>query len=129
MDAKSLLYSTNYDKVYATNNILRTYELEYDDGTLEERLDLSDWRMTQILRRIQSVTSAKYNGIKKFTTICYLLYGNTTVYRIVLIFNGYMHPYEIPQGATLLFPDPTELLNAVTRVTADTSRAARTVIF
>jgi hypothetical protein len=129
MDANSVIFSSNYDKSYATNNILRTYELEYDDGQLEDRLDYSDWRLTRILRQITSVTSAKYNGVRKFTTICYLLYGNTTIYRLVLMYNGYMHPYEIPQGAILLFPDPTDLLNAVTKTTTAQSKAVRSVIF
>lgn len=112
--ADSISTSTCYDKRWATNNILRTYQLEYDDGTLEERIDYADWRLSSMLKRITRFRSIKYNGATKFTTLMNNEYGTTTIYRLVLMFNGFMHPYEIEDGATIKLPysaDLEELIN------------------
>lgn len=109
MDPNSVLSSTFYDKRWSSNELMRSYELEYEDGAIEERIDYSDWRFTSMLKRLRSSTPYTYNGFEKFTTIVYRYYGNTTIYRIVLAFNGYMHPYEIDRGAVIRMPDVTEL--------------------
>jgi hypothetical protein len=109
MDANSILTSTFYDKRWASNTLMRSYELEYEDGTIEERIDYSDWRFTSLLKRIRTSTPYPYNGFEKFTTLVYKAYGNTTIYRLILMYNGFMHPYEIKAGTQINLPDPEEL--------------------
>jgi hypothetical protein len=128
MTPDSVVFSTNYDKTFATENILRIFELQYEDGSVEERIDWGDWRITQILRKITVARPYKYNGIRKFTTLCQAIYGNTTCYRLVMIYNGYMHPYEIPAGAIILFPDNMQLSDAIRQVT-QIKNVVRSVLF
>lgn len=109
MNPDSILSSTNYDKRYATNNLMRTYELEFEDGTIDQFIDYSDWNFTSIVKKIRGSKAIRYNGFEKFTTLVYREYGNTTIYRLILMFNGYMHPYEIESGALIKLPDPIEL--------------------
>ena len=128
MNIESVLTSSFFDKRYAVNKIQRTYQLEYADGTIEDRLDFGDWNITRILRQLTTFTSKRYNGFKKFTTLCYLVYGNTTIYRLILTYNGYMHPYEIPSGALILYPDPAQISNAVLNISS-AEPTAKSVIF
>lgn len=128
MNPNDVIFSTNYDKAFSVNKIQRSYELEYEDGSLEGRIDFNDWNIQRILRQITQDTPERYNGYKKFTTLCNTKYGNTTIWRLVLVYNGFMHPYEIPGGAIIRFPDPTELRNAVLNV-SQIKRTARSVIF
>lgn len=115
MDPNSILTSTNYDKRYATNNLMRTYELEFANGTIDQFIDYSDWDFTSIIKRIRNSRSIRYNGYEKFTTIVHRVYGNTTIYRLIMIFNGFMHPYEIESGAVIKLPDPVELSTLLQR--------------
>jgi len=112
----TVINSTNYDKRYASNNLMRTYQLEYADGSLEERIDYSDWRYTSIIKRLRKFTPYTYNGFEKFTAIVKRYYGNTTIYRLVLTFNGFMHPYEIPRGAVIKLFDPLELKEQIQKL-------------
>jgi hypothetical protein len=105
----SILTSTNYDPTYAPNSLMRSYELIYPDGEIEDHLDLADWNYRAIIKGISMFKPYRYNGYEKFTTIVYNEYGNTTCYRIVLTFNGFMHPYEIDNGAVINLPDPGQL--------------------
>lgn len=88
---------------------MRSYELLFPDGSVEEQLDLADWNYRAIIRGITQYSPIRYNKTKKFTTLMYERYGNTTCYRIVLTFNGFMHPYEIEEGAIINLPDPLQL--------------------
>lgn len=105
----AILTSTFYDPTYSPNQLMRSYELQFPDGTTEEHLDLSDWNYRAIIRGITQYSPYRWNSTKKFTTLINDTYGNTTCYRIVLTFNGFMHPYEIDEGAIIYLPDPTEL--------------------
>jgi hypothetical protein len=105
----AILTSTAYDPNYAPNNLMRSYELQYEDGSIEEYLDLADWNYRAIIKSITQYSQIRYNKTKKFTTLMYERYGNTTCYRIVLAFNGFMHPYEIDEGAIVYLPDPLQL--------------------
>lgn len=109
----AILTSTFYDPTYEPNSLMRSYELLYPDGTTEDYLDLADWNYRAIIRGITKYSAIRYNKTKKFTTLMYERYGNTTCYRIVLTFNGFMHPYEIDEGATVYLPDPTELAQLI----------------
>lgn len=115
--------STFYDPRWSTNNILRSYQLEYPDGSLEDRIDYSDWRLTSMLKRIKNYIPSKYKG-EKFTTLVYNAYGTTTIYRIVLMFNGFMHPYEIEIGETIKYPYPSELNNLITNLNISKNKSA-----
>lgn len=107
--ADAVLTSTFYDKNWSSNNLMRSYQLEYADGSLEDRIDYSDWQLSSLVKRLKGFTPYPYNGIEKFTTIVNKFYGTTTVYRIVLMFNGFMHVYEIEKGTIIKMPYASDL--------------------
>jgi hypothetical protein len=111
----AILSSTFYSPEYSPNQLMRSYELLYPDGSTEDHLDLADWNYRAIIRSITKYSPIKWNTTKKFTTLMYETYGNTTCYRIVLTFNGFMHPYEIDEGAIVYLPDPEELSGLITQ--------------
>ena len=105
----SILTSTFYDKGYDPSTVMHSYELVYPDGRTENYLDYADWDYRSIVRSISLFTPYKYNGYEKFTTIMYNTYGTTSCYRIVLTFNGFIHPYEIESGSIINLPDAQQL--------------------
>lgn len=62
-------------------------------------------RIINILEEVKKdLTPYVYVGGKSITTVSFELYGNTSAWWIILYVNGYMHPDEISDGATLKVP-------------------------
>lgn len=98
-----------YNKRYSSNSFMRSYEIEYENGDTEYRIDYSDYRLRRLINSIKSYKLVTYNGEEKFTTFVWRYYGTTTVYRIIMIYNGFMHPYEIVPGQAVKMPLPADL--------------------
>lgn len=49
-------------------------------------------------------TPYTYTGHEPITTVCYKIYGTTSLWHVVLYVNGHMHPQEIPTGSVLNMP-------------------------
>jgi len=98
-------YSTNYDARYDINNFMDTVEVEYENGFVEVYPDFLNHKLSSLLDKIQDWTPYVYNGAEHLTTICYKMYGNTTVIWLIMMYNGIMHPLEVAPGTMLMMPD------------------------
>lgn len=63
----------------------------------------------ELLRNVSSLTPVQYVENTRITTLSYNLYGTTSLWAVLLYLNGYMHPDEIPPGATLLVPSLSDI--------------------
>lgn len=63
---------------------------------------------TQLRNQVNSWTTLEYKG-QPFTTLINTLYGNTSVWWLVLYYNGYISPLDIPHGAILRIPNRDQL--------------------
>lgn len=68
-----------------------------------------------------------YVGGKSITTVSYELYGNTSAWWIILYINGYMHPDEISDGATLKVPS-AESMQVLLQETAKNNKGMEVTI-
>lgn len=66
-------------------------------------------RIINILDRMKQLDQYKYVSNKPITTVSYELYGTTSAWWIILYLNGYMHPDEIADGATLKVPRSVDI--------------------
>lgn len=101
--------STNYDGRYDINTVVDTVELEMPDGKIIQILDVLDARLTKLLNSISEWTPYVYDGTEHITTISYKAYGNTTLWWIIMMYNGFMHPLEIEPGINIKIPTAQSL--------------------
>lgn len=63
----------------------------------------------RFLRAPYATKLHSYDGSLPITTLSYRYYGTTSLWYLILYANGYMHPHEIPSGAALKIPDPSQV--------------------
>lgn len=78
----------------------------------EEWYDPLDTRVTRGLKTLQTLSTINYDG-SPFTTISYKYLGSSTAWWIILQYNGYMHPDDVPMGAILGIPDIQPIKDAI----------------
>lgn len=99
--------STNYSSSYLLPNYMHPVELleeDYDES-VDLFLDIYDHKLFSFLNTVTRWYYHRWDGTKKITTLAYETYGNTTVWWIIPLFNGYTHYLEIPYGTILRIPD------------------------
>jgi hypothetical protein len=68
-------------------------------------VDPLDPKIQNILKTVRKdLIQYTYVAGKSITTVSFELYGTTSAWWIILYLNGYMHPDEISDGATLKVP-------------------------
>lgn len=96
--------STNYNPKYSIVRLTPIHEYEYDNGFVENIPDMLNWKLAVLLKAIQNWAPYEYDGTKPITTIAYETYGTTTVWWIILMYNGFMHPLEMQPGIVIKIP-------------------------
>lgn len=71
------------------------------------------------LKTLVPMTSVEYDGTP-LPTISASLYGTVDGWSLILAYNGYLHPDEIPNGAVLAIPDIAPLREELFRLTLRT---------
>ncbi len=103
LDVAAIL-STHMNVKYSINNFMPVIEVEYADGNIELRLDMLDRRLTRMLSIITEWRPVLFDGTEHITTLCYRVYGNTTIWWVVMMYNGFVHPLEIEPGTVIKMP-------------------------
>lgn len=80
-------------------------------------IDPLDSRLTRILSGRIPYTEIKYAKKKPLTTISMEFYRTTSLWWIILRMNGYLHPHDIPDGASLKLPSLRYIQSRLTTVT------------
>lgn len=76
-----------------------------------EWLDPLDPRFTAALNRTSVQASEEYHG-DPLPTVSYRYYGTASATYLILAFNGYVHPDEVPRGIELQIPNLQQFLAA-----------------
>ena len=103
------LLSTHMSAKHSINNFMPVIEVEYSDGKIELRLDMLDRKLTQMLDIMTVWTPVVYDGTEHITTICFRAYGNTTLWWVVMMYNGFTHPLEIEPGTVIKMPSLSQI--------------------
>ena len=69
----------------------------------EKWVDPLDPRLLKLLDGVKVYKTITWNGTP-LTTLSQRFYGTTSLHFIFLMFNGFIHPQEIPMGTTLKVP-------------------------
>ncbi len=88
-------------------------------------IDWLDQRYQNMLNQIRFWTTDTYVG-QKFTTMCYLHQGTTSLWEFDLAFNGLSAPWQLEAGMQIRFPALSEVQRVLALQTA-TNRVGRTV--
>ncbi len=91
---------TFYNPQYALSNILGVVTIKGIDY-----LDMLDPRIIKFINSVKNFQITVYDSSVPLTTLAYQIYGTTTLYWTILVFNGYFHELEIPVGAVLKLPN------------------------
>lgn len=114
--------STNYNAKYAVLRFIPAVEIEYPNGFIEVAADALDWRLTSLLNSITDFQPVRYDGSEPFTTMVYRYYGFTTLWWLVLCYNGFMHPLEIRPGTLVRMPSITQIDSYLKEVKVKTGK-------
>ena len=112
LDDISIDGSTNVAPRYwysSLMNLVKTTDDEYI-------LDYFDSRYVEPIKNAVSARTIINDGATPLTTICYYLYGNTTLYKFLMSFNGVIHALELLPGALLQIPSITTINNEIKTV-------------
>lgn len=74
--------------------------------------DPLDPRILRVLDRVKVLAMHAYVG-EPITTISHAFYRTVSAWWIIVAFNGYLHPDEIPQGTMLRIPDLQDVLKRI----------------
>lgn len=90
-----------------------------------EWLDPLDDRVHRALDRTRSMCPHTYLG-EPITTVAFQYWQLTSPWWLIVIFNGYLHPDEIPSGQEIEIPDLGGFLE---HYRAQVRKAQRTIVF
>lgn len=99
--------STNYDPAFARTKFMET--VVATDYEAKEWVDPLDPRLLNLLSHDTPFTKYTYNS-ESMTTLSYLNYGTTSLWWLILMFNGFLHPHDIPSGYELKIPQLSFIL-------------------
>lgn len=123
--------STRMSKQHLRSNYMGTVVVDDASSHLvvpEERIDIFDTRLLSLLRSITRTRPVVYRGDQPLTTLVNTEYGNTSVYWIVLAYNGFVHPMEIRPGAVIELPSASEIDRFRSRLNTTDRRGQKVTI-
>lgn len=115
---QSSITSTNYDSKMALMTLFPLYNIQYQDGTIEQRRDYQA-QIARKIKRIRKCVPYVYQGYNTLTTDIFKLYGNTTTVWIFLIYNA-VHRLELVPSRTYKMPDISEIQTILTKKSGST---------
>ena len=95
-----------------------------DPINLLDWYDPLDFTVNSIFNGNIPVTFETYSG-EPITTLSYRITGNTTFWWVILMFNGFLHPDEIPIGTVLRIPSYTAVMQKLTDVKSQTGKIVK----
>jgi hypothetical protein len=96
--------STNQAVQFFMASFMAQIDIGIDiDGGGPTYLDMLDPQIETFIRSLLSTTSIVDDLALPITTLTYRLYGNTSLWWLLLMFNGIIHPLERSAGTLRLF--------------------------
>lgn len=107
--------SSNYDQGYERSKFMTIITSDYD-GSLW--IDPLDQNLLNILAGDISYDIFSYRS-ESITTISYNYYKNTSLWWLIVMFNGFIHPHEIPSGYKLKIPKLEHIVSRLKKPTKE----------
>lgn len=104
--------STHYVPKYARKNFMPTVDLVNRKGRLVETITVLDTlnpKLTNLVKNLTSVEEHVILGGESLPNIAYKYYKTTSLYWLLCMYNGIIHPLDLVIGKTLLIPSLTQL--------------------
>jgi nucleoid-associated protein YgaU len=98
--------TTNADPKYYRDNFEPVVRVRPRDW----RLDALAFSYTELVNFISQTQQYMVVGDEQITTIAYRFYGTTSLWWVILLYNGINHPLDIEGGTLLLIPSKQEVL-------------------
>jgi hypothetical protein len=102
-----MAYTTNCDADYfaSTFHDSVSYNVINTDGSVGtvREIDPFSVNIHRLMENLTLFTTQTYTG-QQFTTMVYKVYGNTTLIRLVLLYNGLLSRTELRPGMVIKFP-------------------------
>lgn len=117
--------STFYNPAYARSKFITEIEI-INNFQSEKTVDLLNPKLGKLINSLTIFSTRQYQTNEKIVNISYSVYGTTSLWWIIIIATGLIHPYEIPVGTLLYLPNLTELVEAINKL-SDTSNKSRVV--
>ena len=114
-ESLKLQLSTNYDQNFERSKFMDVVT-SADDASLW--IDPLDPRILNIIAGEIPYDIFSYRS-ESITTISYQYYSTTTLWWLIVMFNGFLHPHEIPSGYKLKIPKLSYIMNKVKKSTSD----------
>ncbi len=117
--------SNNYNPVFSRINLMNPVTVSVPNPfkpnfpIQEILLDRLSTRYVDIMKYLNSYTNYTWTGIK-ITTLSYQYYQTTTLWWLILMYNGLSHPLELTPGMLLKIPLPSQVTSYFSLNTAKT---------
>jgi hypothetical protein len=122
------LLSTNQATQYFMSAFMAQVNVGEDvDGGGPLYLDMLDPRIETLLDSLVAIVSIMDNLSSPITTLIYRLYGNTSLWWLILMFNGIIHPLERTAGS-LQMPDTNVISSNAVQINTPSRRGTTVVI-
>lgn len=95
------ILSPNYREEYDRTNLMKT--VSDDNYPYTNILDPLDERLLKILKNSFIIDKILWNSTP-ITTISYKYYETTTLFYVILMYNGFLHEHDIPYGYEIKIP-------------------------
>ena len=102
--------TTNYNPRYDFVNFLAEYDITsasarlFDPGAVEQAPDFLDQNLVELMYSLRLGGLYTVRQYESLTTIVYNAYGNTTLWWVVLMFNGLETSMQLQPGMQLKLP-------------------------
>lgn len=103
--------STQYNEKYARS---RFQAIAMLNGIPE--IDYFSSRFQEAILRVKTATPYMFSQGDKVVNISHRAYGTTSLWWVIMLYNGFVHPYDVSAGDTLRIPDLYEITRAIAEV-------------
>lgn len=108
---------------FAQSNLMASYQGE--DG--RDWIDIADKTFVDLvsLPRTQRLV---YDGVEPLTTVSERIYGNTSLWILILACSDHIHPHQIGRGEIILLPSVVDITSLMARAEKTKGLQGQTVI-
>lgn len=120
----NLFQSTNLNIRYLYSNFLPIVEVDTEETNpnLQSSFDIFDPDLTSLLDSLTAAQLYRYQGFEHMPTLVRRLYNTTTLWWLVMKYNGFYHEWEIPAGGLMYFPVLQQIDTGISAMQASGNR-------
>ena len=94
----------------------------------ENQIDLLNPKIVKLFDYITNYNTHVYQAHEKIVTLSYNYYGTTSLWWLIILASGQIHPYEIQPGTTLLLPFLNQVSDGINALNAANNTVSKVVM-